>query len=147
MHARINYVDIKPENFDEVDDFWRDVVQGYAGLVRGYFLRDGDTAHTVSVVVFESESVMVDNTEQQLGDVVRRAAEHRLNEPELHPLEVCANVSPVNDTGEIGHARVVDVTLKGGIERAIRELVPFVGAIMDTTDHASGHNPYYSPSK
>ena len=42
---------------------------------------------------------------------------------------------------------MVDVTLKGGIERAIRELVPFVGAIMDTTDHASGHNPYYSPSK
>ena len=25
--------------------------------------------------------------------------------------------------------------------------IPEVGAIMDTTDHASGRNPYYSPAK
>ena len=40
-----------------------------------------------------------------------------------------------------------DVTLKQGIEKAIRDLVPRVGEILDTTDHASGRNPYYSPSK
>jgi Fe-S cluster biogenesis protein NfuA len=40
-----------------------------------------------------------------------------------------------------------DVTLKQGIERAIRQLVPRVGEILDTTDHASGRNPYYSPGK
>ena len=40
-----------------------------------------------------------------------------------------------------------DVTLKQGIERAIRDLVPRVGEILDTTDHAAGRNPYYSPSK
>ncbi len=40
-----------------------------------------------------------------------------------------------------------DVTLKQGIERAIRDLAPLVGEILDTTDHASGRNPYYSPSK
>jgi Fe-S cluster biogenesis protein NfuA len=40
-----------------------------------------------------------------------------------------------------------DVTLKMGIEKAIRELVPRVGEILDTTDHAAGRNPYYSPSK
>jgi Fe-S cluster biogenesis protein NfuA len=40
-----------------------------------------------------------------------------------------------------------DVTLKQGIEKAIRELVPRVGEILDTTDHASGRNPYYSPGK
>lgn len=40
-----------------------------------------------------------------------------------------------------------DVTLKQGIERAIRDLAPSVGEILDTTDHASGRNPYYSPSK
>ena len=34
-------------------------------------------------------------------------------------------------------------TLKNGIEKAIRDAVPEVGAIMDTTDHASGRNPYY----
>lgn len=40
-----------------------------------------------------------------------------------------------------------DITLKQGIERAIRELAPKVGEILDTTDHASGRNPYYSPGK
>jgi len=40
-----------------------------------------------------------------------------------------------------------DVTLKQGIEKAIRELAPLVGEILDTTDHAAGRNPYYAPSK
>jgi Fe/S biogenesis protein NfuA len=40
---------------------------------------------------------------------------------------------------------MVEVTLKHGIERAIREMIPAVGAILDTTDHASGQNPYYAP--
>ena len=42
---------------------------------------------------------------------------------------------------------MADVTLKQGVEKTIREAIPEVGAIMDTTDHASGRNPYYSPSK
>ncbi|HSF19872.1 MAG TPA: NifU family protein [Vicinamibacteria bacterium] len=42
---------------------------------------------------------------------------------------------------------MADVTLKQGVERTIREAIPQVGAIMDTTDHASGRNPYYSPAK
>jgi Fe-S cluster biogenesis protein NfuA len=40
-----------------------------------------------------------------------------------------------------------DVTLKMGIERLIREQVPQVREILDTTDHGSGMNPYYAPSK
>ena len=40
-----------------------------------------------------------------------------------------------------------DVTLKQGIEKAIRELAPLVGEILDTTDHAAGRNPYYAPAK
>jgi NFU1 iron-sulfur cluster scaffold homolog, mitochondrial len=35
------------------------------------------------------------------------------------------------------------MTLKLGIERVIREQIPEVGEILDTTDHASGRNPYY----
>ncbi len=40
-----------------------------------------------------------------------------------------------------------DVTLKQGIEKAIRDLAPVVGEILDTTDHAAGRNPFYAPSK
>ena len=42
---------------------------------------------------------------------------------------------------------MADVTLKQGVEKAIRQQIPEIGAIMDTTDHASGRNPYYAPSK
>jgi Fe-S cluster biogenesis protein NfuA len=42
---------------------------------------------------------------------------------------------------------MADVTLKQGVEKSIRAAVPQVGAIMDTTDHATGRIPYYAPSK
>ena len=39
-----------------------------------------------------------------------------------------------------------DTTLKQGVEVAIRNAVPEVGEILDTTDHAAGRNPYYTAS-
>jgi heme-degrading monooxygenase HmoA len=111
MHGRINYVDIKPSSFDEVDEFWRNTVRDFAGLVQGYFLRDGDSAHTLSVVVFDSERAMMDNTEQKLGAIVKQASDHRLSEPELHFLEVCTQV-PADDAGHVSCARVADVSMK-----------------------------------
>ena len=37
----------------------------------------------------------------------------------------------------------VDVTLKQGVETAIRAAVPGISAIVDVTDHEAGANPYY----
>lgn len=37
----------------------------------------------------------------------------------------------------------VDVTLKQGVETAVRTAVPEVSAIVDVTDHDAGANPYY----
>ena len=42
---------------------------------------------------------------------------------------------------------MVDVTLKQGIEVMIKQHVPEITEILDTTDHASGNNPYYKPGK
>lgn len=42
---------------------------------------------------------------------------------------------------------MVDVTLKQGIEVMIKEAVPEIRQVIDTTDHAAGRNPYYQPSK
>ena len=42
---------------------------------------------------------------------------------------------------------MADVTLKQGIEVSIKEAVPGIDRVVDQTDHASGHNPYYQPSK
>jgi Fe/S biogenesis protein NfuA len=40
-----------------------------------------------------------------------------------------------------------DVTLKSGIERLIKEEIPEVAEVLDTTDHGAGTNPYYTPGK
>ena len=37
----------------------------------------------------------------------------------------------------------VDVTLRAGVEAALREAVPEITAVVDITDHAAGENPYY----
>jgi Fe/S biogenesis protein NfuA len=37
----------------------------------------------------------------------------------------------------------VDVTLKQGVETAVRAAVPSISAIVDVTDHDAGDNPYY----
>ncbi|MYH82135.1 iron-sulfur cluster assembly accessory protein [Candidatus Poribacteria bacterium] len=42
---------------------------------------------------------------------------------------------------------MANVTLKHGIEAMIQEAFPEIKHVVDTTDHASGDNPYYSPSK
>ena len=38
---------------------------------------------------------------------------------------------------------MADVTLKQGIETTLRSRLPEITAVRDSTDHASGHNPYY----
>ncbi|PYP86682.1 MAG: hypothetical protein DMF61_12330 [Blastocatellia bacterium AA13] len=40
-----------------------------------------------------------------------------------------------------------DMTMKMGVERMIRDEIPQVREVFDTTDHASGQNPYYAPAK
>ena len=42
---------------------------------------------------------------------------------------------------------MADVTLRQGIERALRHEVPEIAGIVDVTDHSSGSNPYVTASK
>ncbi len=42
---------------------------------------------------------------------------------------------------------MADVTLKQGVEVAIKNAVPGIERVLDTTDHAAGENPYYQPSQ
>lgn len=64
---------------------------------------------------------------------------------ELH--EVRENVAYVQLGGGCQGCGMADVTLKQGIEAMILESVPSIIAVRDATDHASGTNPYYRPSK
>jgi Fe/S biogenesis protein NfuA len=42
---------------------------------------------------------------------------------------------------------VSSITLKVGIERTLKSQIPEIEEVVDTTDHASGTNPYYEPAK
>ncbi|MEE9217696.1 MAG: iron-sulfur cluster assembly accessory protein [Acidobacteriota bacterium] len=42
---------------------------------------------------------------------------------------------------------MANVTLKQGIETMLKEQVPEVEEVLDTTDHAAGTNPYFQPGK
>ena len=42
---------------------------------------------------------------------------------------------------------MASVTLKQGVEVLIRQNFPQIEAVVDTTDHAGGDNPYYQPAK
>ncbi len=132
MFARLNYVDMDPARFREIDDFWRGVVEDYDDLVCGYFLREGDSSRTLSVVVFRDEAAMRANTEASLGEVVQQAAALRLGEPELHPLEVCAEIAPAQPVSP-ACARVTSVTLDPGRAAEVidvwpQAMTPYLGA-------------------
>ena len=62
-------------------------------------------------------------------------------------VDVKGNVVYLQMGGGCQGCGMADVTLKQGIEKAIRDLAPEVGDILDVTDHAGGRNPYYTPEK
>lgn len=62
-------------------------------------------------------------------------------------LDVKDGVAYVQMGGGCQGCGMVDVTLRQGVEVRIREVVPEIRGLVDTTDHAGGSNPYYRPSK
>ena len=62
-------------------------------------------------------------------------------------LEVKDDVAYIALGGGCQGCGMVDVTLKQGIEAMIKETVPDIREVIDTTDHAAGKNPYFQPSK
>lgn len=62
-------------------------------------------------------------------------------------LDVKDDVAYVALGGGCQGCGMADVTLKQGIEVLIKEEVPGIREVIDSTDHASGTNPYYQPAK
>lgn len=62
-------------------------------------------------------------------------------------LDVRDDVAYIAFGGGCQGCGMVDVTLRQGIEVMIKEAVPGIREVIDTTDHARGTNPYYQPAK
>lgn len=57
-------------------------------------------------------------------------------------LDVKDNVHYLQMRGGCQGCGLKDMTLQNGVEAAVRDEVPEIGAIHDLTDHASGKNPW-----
>ena len=62
-------------------------------------------------------------------------------------LEVQGNRAYIEMGGGCQGCGMANVTLKQGVEVAVKEQIPEIEELIDVTDHASGDNPYYKPSK
>ena len=61
-------------------------------------------------------------------------------------LDVKEGVAYVEMGGGCQGCGAASLTLKHGVEMLLREEVPEIREVLDTTDHASGTNPFYAPS-
>ncbi len=114
---------------------------------------------TIRAVVGSGEKAVSDAVLSSIpdADVIKKRVQSILDQ-EINPavaahggwvelIDVKRNEVFIRMGGGCVGCGMADVTLKQGVEKTIREAIPEVGAIMDTTDHASGRNPYYSPAK
>lgn len=62
-------------------------------------------------------------------------------------LDVQEDIAYVEMGGGCQGCGLSDVTMKQGIERLIIDRVPQIATVVDTTEHAEGNNPYYTPAK
>ena len=99
----------------------------------------------------------IDNPNPLWGDPVALAVQKVIDE-DLNPavashggvitlLDVRDDMAFIQLGGGCQGCGMADVTLKQGIEDRIRELVPTIQSVVDTTDHAEGRNPFFRPSK
>ena len=106
-----------------------------------------------------NEPVVSDELRQKIPstDKIRESVQQVLD-TEINPsvaehggmiklIDVKENVVYIQMGGGCQGCGQADVTLKYGIETAIRAVVDGVGDILDVTDHAAGRNPYYVPSE
>ena len=87
------------------------------------------------------------------GQAIQELIETRINPAvaghggHVELIDVKDNVVYILLGGGCQGCGMVDVTLKQGIEVMIKEAVPEIHEVIDTTDHAGGSNPYYQPAK
>ena len=123
-------------------DEWRDIGMRIGAAIREH-IASGDSAVSGALAVDDAES---DRIRNRVADLIAT---------EINPavashggfvslIDVRGNTVYLELGGGCQGCGMAQLTLKQGIERAIREKVPGVGEILDTTDHAAGTNPYFA---
>ena len=98
-------------------------------------------------------SLRIDNPNEGWQDPVARAVQAVLDQ-QINPgvgshggmvtlVDVKDGTAYMRFGGGCQGCAAVDVTLKQGVETAVRQAVPSISAIVDVTDHDAGENPFY----
>ncbi|GAB4320798.1 MAG: NifU family protein [Candidatus Zixiibacteriota bacterium] len=133
-----NRVTVTKQGFEE----WRDIGMKIGAAIREH-IASGDNAVSEELAASEAETDRIRNA---VADLITR---------EINPavashggfvslIDVRGNTVYLELGGGCQGCGMAHITLKQGIERAIRDKVPGVGEILDTTDHAAGTNPYFA---
>lgn len=124
---------------------WRPVAGKVAEVIRAH-IQSGEPAVSPDFRSNFMPDAGLKNKVQEIFDAqINPAVEGHGGHVEL--LEVKDNKIYLRMGGACQGCGMADVTLRQGIEATLREQFPQVEEILDVTDHASGANPYYTPSK
>lgn len=88
---------------------------------------------------------------EEIRKVVKKVLDEEINPAvaghggQIELLDIKGNDVFVRMSGGCQGCAQSSATLKLGVEESIRKHLPLVGSVYDTTDHAAGTNPYYSP--
>ena len=113
-----------------------------AGGGQGLVLRNPNRPNPLSGKHIELTGTIAEKVEQLLTEQVNPALAAHGGFAELKGVE--DTVVYVTMGGGCQGCAVSAMTLRDGIARSIREAIPEVTDVIDTTDHASGENPYYT---
>jgi Fe-S cluster biogenesis protein NfuA len=123
---------------------WEEVIPRVGISIRDAILSDQDA---IAPAVTESQlppEQLRERVQKVLDTVINPAVAQHGGVVDL--IDVTNNTVYLEFGGGCQGCGMINVTLKYGVERTIREEVPEVGEILDSTDHAAGRNPYYAPS-
>jgi Fe/S biogenesis protein NfuA len=113
-----------------------------AGGGPGLVLRNPNRPDPLSGVHLELTGTIAEKVEQLLREQVNPALAAHGGFAELQGVD--DTVVYVTMGGGCQGCAVSAMTLRDGIARSIREAIPEVTDVIDTTDHAAGENPFYT---
>jgi len=131
-------------NKSSADD-WRPIARQVGAAIRSA-LQTGAPLFSQAVLAWNPPTEEIrSRVEQLLASEINPAVANHGGQVSL--VDVRGNSVFLQLSGGCQGCGMAEVTLRQGIETTIRQRIPEVGEILDTTDHAGGRNPYYAPRR
>jgi Fe-S cluster biogenesis protein NfuA len=122
---------------------WLPIARTIGGIIRSVLISGVPPISDSFRSTFLADDVMNEKIQNVFDEEINPFVETHGGNVEL--MGVKNNVVYLRLGGGCQGCGMASVTLRSGIERAIRDALPSIGDIVDITDHAAGTNPFYKP--